>query len=61
MPLERIKIIMGRQDFDVLGALEDHKQELRQRVQHLERLIVRLAAPKPRKKPNRVSLPERSG
>jgi DNA-binding transcriptional MerR regulator len=39
MPLEDIKQIMGRRDFDVLGALEDHKQELGKRILRLERLI----------------------
>ena len=39
MPLEDIKQVMGRRDFDVLGALEDHKQELGKRILRLERLI----------------------
>jgi DNA-binding transcriptional MerR regulator len=40
MPLEDIKQIMGRREFDALGALEDHKQELGKRILRLERLIV---------------------
>ncbi|MDD5370774.1 MAG: MerR family transcriptional regulator [Anaerolineaceae bacterium] len=39
MPLEHIKEIMGRHDFDVLTALENHKNELLKRIAHLERLI----------------------
>jgi DNA-binding transcriptional MerR regulator len=39
MPLEDIKQIMGRRDFDVLSALQEHKQELGKRVMRLERLI----------------------
>lgn len=39
IPLERIKTIMGRRDFEVLGALESHKTELRKRIARLERLI----------------------
>ena len=39
IPLEDIKEIMGRRDFDVLGALEHHKQELGKRIMRLERLI----------------------
>jgi DNA-binding transcriptional MerR regulator len=39
MPLEEIKKIMGRTDFNVLSALESHKAELRKRIIHLERLI----------------------
>jgi MerR family transcriptional regulator, thiopeptide resistance regulator len=40
LPLEQIKEIMGRRDFDVLSALESHKAELRQRITRLERLEV---------------------
>lgn len=40
MPLDDIKEIMGRRDFDVLDALENHKQELGKRITRLERLIV---------------------
>ena len=39
MPLENIKKIMGRQDFDLLYALENHKTELQQRIKQMERLI----------------------
>jgi DNA-binding transcriptional MerR regulator len=39
MPLEDIKEIMGRRDFDVPAALEKHKHELRKRIARLERLI----------------------
>ncbi len=40
MPLDSIKKIMGRRDFDVLSALESHKAELHKRVSQMERLIV---------------------
>lgn len=39
MPLEDIKQIMGRHDFDVLATLESHKEELRKRMAHMQRLI----------------------
>lgn len=39
MPLDEIKKIMGRRDFDVLSALENHKLELRKRINRLEHLI----------------------
>ena len=39
MPLDDIKQIMGRRDFDVLGALEQHKHELDKRILRLERLV----------------------
>ena len=39
MPLDDIKEIMGRHGFDVLGALQNHKQELGKRIARLERLI----------------------
>jgi len=39
MPLDSIKKIMGRRDFDVMSALESHKQELRKRIAQMERLI----------------------
>jgi DNA-binding transcriptional MerR regulator len=32
MPLDSIKKIMERRDFDVLSALDSHKQELRKRI-----------------------------
>jgi DNA-binding transcriptional MerR regulator len=39
MPLDEIKKIMGRRDFDVLAALENHKLELQKRIKRLEHLI----------------------
>ena len=39
MPLEDIKTLMGRRDFDVLGALASHREALRRRIAHMERLI----------------------
>lgn len=39
MPLENIKQIMGRRDFDVLSALESHKAELARRIAQMDRLI----------------------
>src|SRR5688572_10447776 len=39
LPLEDIKHIMGRRDFDELSALESHKLELGNRVERLKRLI----------------------
>ena len=39
MPLEQIKDIMGRRDFDVLSALEQHKQGLRSRIQQMEDIV----------------------
>jgi DNA-binding transcriptional MerR regulator len=39
MPLEDIKKIMGRRDFDVLGALRSHKDALQKQVTRLNRLI----------------------
>jgi DNA-binding transcriptional MerR regulator len=39
MPLENIKAILSRRDFDVLATLESHKEELRKRILQLERLI----------------------
>ena len=39
LPLEDIKHIMGRRDFDELSALESHKMELANRVERLKRLI----------------------
>jgi MerR family transcriptional regulator, thiopeptide resistance regulator len=39
MPLEDIKKIMGRRDFDVLGALYSHKEALHKQVARLNRLI----------------------
>ena len=39
IPLEEIKKIMGRRDFDVLGALRSHKEALQNQVTRLNRLI----------------------
>ena len=39
MPLEDIKKIMGRRNFDVLTALESHKEQLYKRIGQMERLI----------------------
>ena len=39
LPLEEIKKIMGRRDFDVLVAMKDHRMELHKRIQRLESLI----------------------
>jgi len=39
IPLEDIKKIMGRRDFDVLGALRSHKEALQKQVRRLNRLI----------------------
>ncbi len=39
MPLEQIKEIMGRENFDLQEALEDHKDQLRKRINHLQKLI----------------------
>ncbi len=39
VPLDQIRKIMGRRDFDVQGALEGHRAELEQRILHLQGLI----------------------
>lgn len=39
MPLDEIKRIMGRHDFDLLPALESHKYELAKRIERLGRLL----------------------
>ena len=39
MPLEDIKKIVGRRDFDVLNALESHKDALKKRVERLNVLL----------------------
>ena len=39
LPLDQIKEIMGRHDFNVVGALESHREHLRRRIEHMERLI----------------------
>src|SRR5512142_2846337 len=38
LPLESIKRILGRPDFDVLTALESHREELHKRIAQMERL-----------------------
>ncbi len=38
-PLDDIKQIMGRHDFDVLGALQSHKDALQKQVSRLNRLL----------------------
>ena len=39
IPLEDIKKIMGRRDFDILGALHSHKDALKKQVTRLNNLI----------------------
>ncbi len=39
LPLDEIKKIMGRRDFDVLAALQGHRQALNRQVNRLNRLI----------------------
>ncbi len=39
MPLDEIKKIMGRRDFDVLAALQGHREALNRQVGRLNRLI----------------------
>jgi MerR family transcriptional regulator, thiopeptide resistance regulator len=39
LPLDEIKKIMGRRDFDVLGALQGHKEALHKQVTRLNRLM----------------------
>ena len=39
-PLEEIRRIMGRRDFDVLGALQSHKDALQNQAARLNRLLV---------------------
>ncbi len=39
MPLENIKGIVGRSDFDALSALENHRAELLNRIAQMERLV----------------------
>lgn len=39
LPLEHIKRLMGRRDFDVLSALEGHKAELARRIARMQVLI----------------------
>lgn len=39
LPIEQIRLIMARPDFDLLHALEEHKLNLTRRIAHLERLV----------------------
>lgn len=39
MPLEDIRKIMGRRDFDVLAALESHKESLSKQIERTRRLL----------------------
>jgi DNA-binding transcriptional MerR regulator len=39
LPLEDIRKIMGRRDFDALTALQEHRKALQQKVERLDRLI----------------------
>ena len=39
IPLDEIKNILGRRDFDVLGALHSHREALQKQVARLNRLI----------------------
>jgi len=39
LPLEEIKKIMGRRDFDILTALEGHRRELTKRMERLNNLV----------------------
>lgn len=39
MPLDKIKNLMASPEYEVLGALENHKKELRKRMEKMERLI----------------------
>jgi DNA-binding transcriptional MerR regulator len=39
LPLEDIKKIMGRRDFDVLGALYGHKEALQKQIYRLNHLL----------------------
>ena len=40
LPLDDIKKIVGRRDFDVLGALQSHKDALQKQAARLDRLLV---------------------
>jgi DNA-binding transcriptional MerR regulator len=39
LPLDKIKVIIDRGDFDILNALESHKKELQKRITRMEHLI----------------------
>ena len=41
-PLEEIRRIMGRRDFDLLGALQSHREALQKRASRLSQLLVTL-------------------
>ncbi len=47
LPLEDIRKIMGRRDFDVLGALQSHKEALGRQVKRLNRLPLNTTAAPP--------------
>ncbi len=47
LPLEDIRKIMGRRDFDVLGALQSHKEALGRQVERLNRLPLNTTAAPP--------------
>jgi DNA-binding transcriptional MerR regulator len=40
MPLEEIKSILDQPNFDLFSALENHKEKLKQKAHHIERLII---------------------
>ncbi len=40
MPLDEIRKIMGRHDFDVLSALETHKESLSRQMERTKRLLI---------------------
>jgi DNA-binding transcriptional MerR regulator len=40
MPLKDIKKIMGRRNFDVLGALQSHKDALKNKIARMNRLLI---------------------
>jgi DNA-binding transcriptional MerR regulator len=39
LPLDEIRKIMGRRDFDALSALQEHRKALQQKVERMSRLI----------------------
>lgn len=39
-PLDEIRRIMGRRDFDLLGALQDHREALQKQAERLDQLLV---------------------
>ncbi len=38
LPLEQIKLLMGRRDFDILEALESHKLAIQKRIEQMQKL-----------------------